>query len=48
MCQFHANLFKHGHPKGSETILKYTYMDDSMDSVMSEAELRCEVIQRVV
>ena len=38
VSQFHANLFKHSHPRASETILKSTYMDDSMDSVMSEAE----------
>ena len=38
VSQFHANLFKHRYPKASETILKSTYMDDSMDSVISEAE----------
>jgi len=35
---FGTVFFKHSRPRVSETILKSTYMDDSMDSVMSEAE----------
>ena len=30
VSQFHAMLFRQMHPRASETILKSTYMDDSM------------------
>ena len=39
MAQFvsqHATLFEKIYPRAAETILKSTYMDDSMDSVMDE------------
>ena len=29
-------LFRQMHPRASETILKSTYMDDNMDSVLNE------------
>ena len=31
-------LFRQSHPRASETILKSTYMDDWMDSVLNEVE----------
>ena len=33
-----AMLFRQSHPRASETILKSTYMDDRMDSVLNEVE----------
>ena len=38
VSQFHAQLFQQSHQRASETILKSTYMDDSMDSVTDEVE----------
>ena len=38
VSQFHAMSFRQMHPRASETILKSTYMDDSMDSVLNEVE----------
>ena len=38
VSQQHATMFEQIYPRASETILKSTYMDDSMDSVMSETE----------
>ena len=38
VSQFHAMSFRQTHPRASETILKSTYMDDSMDSVLNEIE----------
>ena len=38
MSQHHARIFEDIYPRAVETILKSTYMDDSMDSVMSELE----------
>ena len=38
VSQFHAMLFRQSHPRASETILKSTYMDNSMDSVLNEVE----------
>lgn len=38
VSQHHARLFEQNYPRAAETILKSTYMDDSMDSVMSETE----------
>ena len=38
VSQFHTMSFRQMHPKASETILKSTYMDDSMDSVLNEIE----------
>ena len=38
VSQSHAMLFRESHPRASETILKSTYMDDSMDSVLNEVE----------
>ena len=38
VSQSHAVLFRQSHPRASETILKSTYMDDSMDSVLNEVE----------
>ncbi len=38
VSQLHAKLFEQSYPRASEMILKSTYMDDSMDSVMNEAE----------
>ena len=33
-----ATMFKQMYPKAAETILKSTYMDDSMDSIINETE----------
>ena len=38
VSQFHAMSFRQTHPRASETILKSTYMDDSLDSVLNEIE----------
>ena len=38
VSQQHATMFEQIYPRAAETILKSTYMDDSMDSVMSEIE----------
>ena len=38
VSQHHARIFEDIYPRAAETILKSTYMDDSMDSVMSESE----------
>ena len=38
VSQFHAQLFQQSHQRAAETILKSTYMDDSMDSVTDEDE----------
>ena len=38
VSQSHAMLFRQSHPRASETILKSTYMDDSMDSVLNKVE----------
>ena len=38
VSQYHAMMFAQSHPRASETILKSTYMDDSMDSVLDEVE----------
>ena len=38
MSQHHARIFEDIYPRAAETILKSTYMDDNMDSVMSESE----------
>ena len=38
VSQQHATMFEQIYPRAAETILKSTYMDDSMDSVMSETE----------
>ena len=38
VSQYHAKLFEEVYPRAAETILKSTYMDDSMDSVENEAE----------
>ena len=38
VSQFHAMLFRQSHLRASETILKSTYMDDSMNSVLNEVE----------
>ena len=38
VSQFHAMSFRQTHPRASETILKSTYMEDSMDSVLNEIE----------
>ena len=38
VSQHHARIFEDIYPRAAETILKSTYMDDSMDSFMSESE----------
>ena len=38
LAQFHTKVFEQSHPRVTETILKSTYMDDSMDSVVDEVE----------
>ena len=38
VSQFHAMSFRQTHPEASETILKSTYMDNNMDSVLNEVE----------
>ena len=38
VSHFHAMLFRQSHPRASEIILKSTYMDDSMESVLNEVE----------
>ena len=38
VSQSHAMLLRQSHPRASETILKYTYMDGSMNSVLNEVE----------
>ena len=38
VSQFHAMSLRQMHPRASETILKSTYMDDSMDSVLNKIE----------
>ena len=48
VSRFHANLFKQSHPRACETVLKSTYMDDGMDSVINEAEGVELRIQRIV
>ena len=39
VSQHHARIFEDIYPRAAEAILKSTYMDDSMDSVMSESEV---------
>ena len=38
VSHFYAMLYRQSYPRASETILKSTYMDDSMDSVLNEVE----------
>ena len=38
VVRHHATTFKQMYPKAAETILKSTYMDDSMDSIINETE----------
>ena len=38
VSQQHATMFEQVYPRAAETILKSTYMDDSIDSVISETE----------
>ena len=38
VSQYHAIMFAQNHPRASETILKSTYTDDSMDSILDEVE----------
>ena len=36
--QKHAGLYKNDFPMAAETVLKSTYMDDSMDSVLNDEQ----------
>ena len=36
--QFYAMSFRQSHPRAFETILKSTYMDDSMDSILNKVK----------
>ena len=38
MIRYYATMFKQMYPRAAETILKSTYMDDSMDSIINETE----------
>ena len=38
VSQHHAKLYKESHPRAAESILKSTYMDDSMDSVLNDEQ----------
>ena len=38
VSQHHAKVHEKQYPRAAEVILKSTYMDDSMDSVMNESE----------
>ena len=38
VSQFHAKLYEKQYPRAAEVILKSTYVDDSMDSVIDEIQ----------
>jgi len=38
VSQFHAERYKEQYPRAAEVILKFTYMDDSMDSVIDDTQ----------
>ena len=38
VSQFHAKRYEQQDPRATEVILKSTYMDDSMDSVIDDAQ----------
>ena len=38
MSRHHARIYEKVYPKAAETILQYTYMDDSMDSVLTDEQ----------
>ena len=38
VSQHHAKLYEKFYPRAGETILKATYMNDSMDSVMNDSD----------
>ena len=40
VIRHHATTFKQMYPRAAETILKSTYIDDSMDSIINETEER--------
>lgn len=38
MSRHHGRIYEKDHPKAAETILPSTYMDDSMDSVLTDEQ----------
>ena len=46
VSQFHAKVFEQSHPRATEAILKSTYMDNSIDSVVDEIEGTYKIVHR--